>query len=109
MTVARDAVDAFKTMNLRIGGKSVGLDGNHINVEKLSVKSELWNDQKYEANFAGTPEQMANFIELQTFDNDIPVYSTRWPPGTTFRMILAAAMGLFVQWGTTGSAIVIAY
>lgn len=82
MTAARDIINAFKSMNLRL---------------------------KRGENFVGEPQQMAEFIGLRNNDEDMPLYSAESPPDTMKRMLIAALVGLFVQWGTTGSAIVIAY
>jgi hypothetical protein len=100
MTAAHHIFDAFKSMNRRLKRKGDA---------KRSVTGEAWNRDDYDANLAGEPQQMADFIGLKNNGEDMPLYSAKSPPDTMKRMLIAALMGLFVQWGTTGSAIVIAY
>ena len=101
MTVARDVVKAFRLMNIRLESRGLA---------NRSVKGEPWNNGDHDANLVGgDAQQMAAFIGLENNGEDMPLYSARLPPGAMTRMFLAAFMSLFVQWGTTGSAIVIAY
>ena len=65
--------------------------------------------RKAEDNLAGDSLQTARYCGLTT--NSIHAYP-KWsdiPADVWKRMITAALMGIFVQWGTTGPAIVIAY
>lgn len=100
MAVAREVVNAFTYMNLRL---------EKTGAARVSVKGEPWNYQDHDANLVGDAQQMAAFIGLQCYGDDSHLYSAKPPPGTMTRMLLAAFVALFVQWGTTGSAIVIAY
>jgi hypothetical protein len=100
MAVARDVVNAFKFMNLRLEGRQI---------VKLSVRGEPWNNEDHDANLVGEPQQMAAFIGLERNGEEMQLYSMKPPPGAMTRVLLAAFVSLFVQWGTTGSAMVIAY
>lgn len=98
MAVALNFVTAFKTMHLRLGGTA-----------RLSVNGEPWNDEEYETNLIGDPQQMAGFICIKDKTEEMNPFPAKSPPGTLNRMLIATLVCLFMQWGTTGSAIIIAY
>ncbi|KAL9624961.1 MAG: hypothetical protein Q9160_001008 [Pyrenula sp. 1 TL-2023] len=99
VVVAQTFVVAFQHMMDRFENKEIPL---------LSVKGEPWAYDEYETNLIGSSEQMMDFINLRR-DIENATLLCKSPPDVAERVVLATLISLFVQWGTTGSAIVVAY
>jgi hypothetical protein len=72
-----------------------------------------WNAEVWEANLEGTGDEIARYILDDTPRDpekcsDLSVHSCA-PAGIGINFIVAGFIGLLLQWGTTGSAILIAY
>jgi hypothetical protein len=99
---------------------------------RKTVHGNAWNETDFAANLRGTAEQTARYIflfqihsrpnmiaeddELEMEDRtegvekapDLAVHCNA-PAGIAHDCFIAACIGLLLQWGTTGSAILIAY
>lgn len=108
MAVARELVKGFKAINYRLAGKRVTADGTEVIERKMAVSGLEWNKKDFDANFRGEPFDMALYIGMKHEGEYMPLYPSNGPTYIA-RMTMAAFVAFFVQWGTTGPAIVIAY
>lgn len=99
MNVAQAFVMAFQHMMTRLEDNRNPL---------ISIKGEPWAYEDYEANLIGSARQMMEFIDVKRDIEDVTLICES-PPHVAERVALATLVSLFVQWGTTGSAIVVAY
>lgn len=79
--------------------------------QQAVTPGKYWNKspERWDYNLQGTPEEMSKYISPTNRDiEDFPVHP---PPsaGLVHNCITAAFVAVFLQWGTTGAAIVIAY
>jgi hypothetical protein len=75
--------------------------------QKVRVDGTLWDDNDWESNLVGTPEQMSKYIFKKDLA-DLKVHSNPLP-GTGGRCFQAAVIAIFLGWGTTGAGLLIAY
>ncbi|OCL03560.1 hypothetical protein AOQ84DRAFT_266327, partial [Glonium stellatum] len=108
MAVARELVKGFKFMNYRLGGRRFVADGTEIVERRVSVSRQEWNNEDYHANPRGEPSEMARYIGMTHECEYVPTYTPNSPKYMA-RIAIATFVAFFVQWGTTGPAIVIAY
>ena len=108
MAVARELVKGFKAINYRLAGKRVTADGTETIERKMAVSGSEWNEEDFDANLRGEPSEMARYIGMKHEGEYIPLYPSNGPTYIA-RMTMATFVAFFVQWGTTGPAIVIAY
>ncbi|KAK5151862.1 hypothetical protein LTS14_008996 [Recurvomyces mirabilis] len=75
----------------------------------FTVRSALWQTLDHEGNLTGDCVETARYCGVAT--RSIRAYPTwtKMPSEVYRRMFAAALAGLFVQWGTTGASILIAY
>ena len=79
--------------------------------EKFTVDGQIWDSapDKYEENLRGSPEELSKYISNFGEDEpDFPVHG-RTTPGLVLNCVIAAFVAIFLQWSSTGAAIVIAY
>ena len=77
-----------------------------------AVSGEPWNYENWESNLQGSPERVSRYISSSqtNFDRDfLPVHSAKVPVSALGSSLLATFAAAFLQWATTGGAIVIAY
>lgn len=98
MNAVRHVAEAFSAVILR-------------QKERQTVHGQPWNDElgRWEENLRGSPEELSKYISVH--DKDEPNFSIHGE--TSSRLLLncvaAAFMTIFLQWSSTGAAIVIAY
>ena len=108
MAVAHELVKGFKAINFRLAGMRVTADGTEDIERKMAVSGSEWNNEDFDSNFRGEPFEMARYIGMKYEGEYMPLYPSNGPTYIA-RMTVAAFVAFFVQWGTTGPAIVIAY
>ncbi|KAL6715219.1 hypothetical protein ACLMJK_007483 [Lecanora helva] len=78
---------------------------------RQTVNGDQWTEDpdRWHENFEGTPQQMSQYVSASK--NDLREFSLHAPASADlmFNCITAAIVSIFLQWGTTGAAIVIAY
>jgi len=68
-----------------------------------------WDDSNWDANLAGTPEQMSKYISARDIDVQfLPVHSQPLR-GVRMNCVKAAIVSIILGWGTTGTGLLIAY
>ena len=98
MNAVKHVTDAFRTVTRR-------------QQKERTVHVQLWNPtlDRYDGNFRGSPQELS--IYISKFDEDEPNLSTQGvsSPSLVLNCITAAFVAVFLQWSSTGAAIVIAY
>ena len=81
--------------------------------ERRTVQGQPWNDKpgKQDENLRGSPEELSRYISIYEDGEDIPNFSIygRSSPKLVLNCITAAFIAIFLQWSSTGAAIIIAY
>lgn len=80
---------------------------------KQTVHGQPWNDElgRWDENLKGSPEELSKYISVYEYGVDKPDFSIygRSSPDLVLNCIAAAFVAKFLQWSSTGAAIVIAY
>ena len=79
--------------------------------EKQSVHGQPWDPapEKYDENLRGSPQELSTYIsELGEDKINFSVHG-RSSPDLVLNCITAALIAIFLQWGSTGAAVVMAY
>ena len=91
--------DAFKTLTMR------------QLMEEPVARDREWDPDpdNWKENLQGSPEEYSRYINAE--GEDVLDYSIHAPASAdlNFNCVIAAFVAVFLQWGTTGAAIVIAY
>ncbi len=98
MNACKQVAEAFLTLNRRQKQRET------VNGHEWEEDPDRWNE-----NLHGTPEQISQYIS--TSHEDLQNFSVHAPASADLvqNCIAAAFVAVFLQWGTTGAAIVIAY
>ena len=77
---------------------------------KRTVNGQPWNDElgKYDENFNGSPEEQSKYISEYGEEVNFSIHGSN-SSQLVLNCIAAAFVTIFLQWGSTGAAIVIAY
>ena len=100
MNAVRHVAEAFSAVILR-------------QKERQTVHGQPWNDKlgRWEENLRGSPEELSKYISVCKPGEDEPNLSIHGE--TSSRLLLnciaAAFVTIFLQWSSTGAAIIIAY
>ena len=87
----------------------------HLTIRQLMeepvARDQEWDPDpdNWKGNLQGSPEEYSRYINAE--GEDVPDYSIHAPASADliFNCVIAAFVAVFLQWGTTGAAIVIAY
>lgn len=83
----------------------------HRQKAKETVHGQPWNDELWDENLKGSPEELSKYISVCEYGEDEPNFSVYG--GSSSNLVLnciaAAFVTMFLQWSSTGAAIVIAY
>lgn len=81
--------------------------------ERRTVQGQPWNDnlERQDENFRGSPEELSRYIYRYEDGEDTPNLSIygRSSPKLVLNCITTAFIAIFLQWSSTGAAIIIAY
>ena len=95
--------------------KHIAAAFKHLTMRQL-MEEPVAGDQEWDpdpdnwkANLQGSPEECSRYINAE--GKDVPNYSIHAPASAelNFNCVIAAFVTVFLHWGTTGAAIVIAY
>lgn len=80
---------------------------------KQTVHGQPWNDElgRWDENLKGSPEELSKYISVYKYGvdkRDFSIYG-RSSPDLVLNCVTAAFVAIFLQWSSTGAAIVIAY
>ena len=74
-----------------------------------SVNGEEWDQHNLNANLEGSPDALSKYTSISYKDEpDLPVHA-RASKEMVINCIVAAFVAMFLQWGSTGAALIIAY
>lgn len=86
---------------------------NHRQELKQTVNGQPWNDEvdEWDKNLKGSPEELSKYISVYEHGEDKPDFSVHGKSSSKLvhNCIAAAFVTMFLQWSSTGAAIVIAY
>ena len=98
MNASNQVAEAFLTLSMRQKQRET-VDGH-----EWEEDPDRWNE-----NLQGTPEQISQYISPSHQDlQDLPVHAPA-SAALVHNCVTAAFVAIFLQWGTTGAAIVIAF
>ncbi|KDQ57903.1 hypothetical protein JAAARDRAFT_250972 [Jaapia argillacea MUCL 33604] len=76
----------------------------HKPVDPSTATTRPWRGRSIDdVHRKGTPEQLMSYCGFESSDR------AHWGPDVFWRMVIASAIALSLQWGTTGAAIIVVY